>query len=146
MSKEKHIGIIALDRVVKALKLLSDGELEKLTDPNFDVQIKFSRRRNDTVPQASRVPLEAVAAKLATFEDRREAQLYLRSVAETKKDLELVARHFEMVISKQDTVDVLADRIVETTVGARLRTRAIQGTSPSQGPADQVGDKKTASG
>ncbi|WP_175911897.1 hypothetical protein [Burkholderia sp. BCC1640] len=145
MSKGKFVDISALDKIFRAIRALSESDLQKLGDSNFDVQIKFSRRRIDDAPQVSTFPLEMVAAKLTAFDDRREAQIYLRSVAETKKDLERVARHFEMVISKQDTVDVLADRIIETTVGARLRSRAIQGTAASESIADQSPEKKTES-
>ncbi|WP_442809006.1 hypothetical protein [Trinickia soli] len=145
MSKGKFVDITALDKIVRAIKSLSEVELQKLGDSNFEIQIKLVRKRSDDAPQASMFPLDEVAAKLATFDDRREAQVYLRSVAETKKDLERVARHFEMVISKQDTVDILADRIIETTVGARLRSRAIQGTAASENVASQSPEKKAAS-
>ncbi|MBI0331224.1 hypothetical protein [Burkholderia plantarii] len=145
MSKDRSIDISALDRITKAIKSLSDVDLKKLGDSNFEIQIKFTRKRDNELAPISPLPMEAIAAKLTTFDDRKEAQVYLRSIAETKKDLERVARHFEMVISKQDTVDVLAERIIETTVGARLRSRAIQGTASPESHTDSTFEKKSAS-
>ncbi|WP_149137305.1 hypothetical protein [Cupriavidus campinensis] len=122
-----HRHLAAIEKVIQAMKAMSAAELDRLDDPNFEVQIKLIKRRSEASILKASFSLEELSNRLAGFVDRAAALSYLRSVAATKKELELVARHFEMVIAKQDTVDLLAERIIETTVGARLRSRAIQG-------------------
>ena len=139
MSDEMNLDTAILSKIRGALDRLSESDREKLGDPAFEMQIKLSRRRIASSRKTSEIPLDVVATKLSTFDSRDEAQSYLKSVAKTKKDLEQIARHFEMVISKRDKIENLVDRIVETTVGARLRSRAIQG---AVGREKSVGDQK----
>lgn len=120
-------NLIFLDKLVQALKSMSPSDLEKISDPGFEVQIRVVKRRAEVAPSKANLPLEELSMRLTEFDDRSAAITYLRATVATKRDLEAVARHLEMAISKQDTIEALAERIVETTVGARLRSRAIQG-------------------
>ncbi|MCP1171519.1 hypothetical protein [Ralstonia chuxiongensis] len=120
-------NLIFLDKLVQALKSMSPADLEKISDPGFEVQIRVVKRRAEVAPSKANLPLEELSMRLTKFDDRGAAMTYLRATVATKRDLEAVARHLEMAISKQDTIEALAERIVETTVGARLRSRAIQG-------------------
>ena len=47
----------------------------------------------------------------------------------SKKVLEVIARKLDIPITRQDKIEDLRDKIVEATVGAKIRSQAIQGTT-----------------
>jgi len=125
-----HLLGVALRRVVVALERLSAEDMTKLSDPAFDLEIKLIRRRaKDDANNAPEVDMSEIIGRLTAFTSRELAATYLASTIETKKTLEALARHLDIPIIKSDKVEVLRDRVIEATVGARLRSEAIKGTS-----------------
>jgi hypothetical protein len=59
---------------------------------------------------------------------RQEAQAFLDARYSSKKAMEMIARRLDLPIVRQDKVEDLRDKVVEATVGARIRSQAIQGT------------------
>lgn len=66
--------------------------------------------------------------KIMAFSTRQEAQRFLDEHYFTRKALEIIARHLDIPIVKQDKVEILRDKVIEATVGARIRSQAIQGS------------------
>lgn len=64
---------------------------------------------------------------LETCNDRDEALGRLTEMLDTKKKAEQFARLLDISGTKSTPLDRLRERIIERTVGARLRSRAIQG-------------------
>ena len=131
MNQEKINTLIVFRRLAEALDALSEDELKKLSDPQYTVEIKATRRR--TKDDASLVPPDTTAedaiAQLASLPSRQDAQALLDSKFSSKKALEMIARKLDIPIIRQDKVEDLRDKIVEATVGARIRSQAIQGTA-----------------
>lgn len=120
--------VAAFQRVLSSLQKLNEGELEKLLDPTYDVEIKVVRRRSkEEAGNSSGLNMTAIVKQLTESTSRDMALNYLASTIETKKTLEEIARHLDIPIIKSDKVEVLRDRIIEATVGARLRSEAIKG-------------------
>lgn len=129
MESPKHDLIGALRQLVSALERLSDVDLAKLMNDSYNVEIRFTRKRNkEEIPEIPEADLSALVSKLTAFTSRQEAQGYLDTNYGTKKTLELIARHLDIPIMKQDKIEVLRDKIIEATVGARIRSQAIQGS------------------
>jgi hypothetical protein len=131
MSQAEINLLIVFRRLTEALDSLSEDELKKLSDPQFSVEIKAVRRRPKDDPSLL-VPdtsAEEAITQLAAQANRQDAQALLDARYPSKKALELIARKLDIPIIRQDKVEDLRDKIVEATVGARIRSQAIQGTA-----------------
>lgn len=128
MSTPAFLAASALRRLAAAVERMSDDELARLNEPGTEIEIKVLRRRaKDELPSEARLDLVDIIAKLTAFPSRAEASRFLESGFETKKVLEQIARHLDVPVLKQDKTETLRDKIIEATVGARLRSEAIQG-------------------
>jgi len=131
MSQAEINILIVFRRLTEALDALSEDELKKLSDPQYAVEIKTIRRRSRD--DASLLPPDAYAedaiAEITSLPSRQDAQALLDSKFSSKKALEIIARKLDIPIIRQDKVEDLRDKIVEATVGARIRSQAIQGTT-----------------
>lgn len=129
MIKERYNLAFAMRRYAEALSALSDEDMMKMADENFSVEIKFSRRRNKSNidPGHSKEDVKVLADKLISLETRDDAISFLNENFKTKKSLENIARLLDVSVLKTDKSELLADKIVESTVGARKRSEAIQG-------------------
>jgi len=130
MSTLSFLAASAFRRVAAALERMSDEELARLNEPGTEIEIKVVRRRSkdEPIPEA-RHDLADIVAKLTGAVSRSDASKFLENSFGTKKALEQIARHLDVLVSKQDKAETLRDRIIEATVGARLRSEAIQGSS-----------------
>lgn len=109
---------------------MSDEELARLNDPAAEIEIRVTRRRpKEEITAKAPLDLAETVAKLTGAASRSEAAKFLDENFWTKKALEQVARHLDVVVSKQDKAETLRDKIIEATVGARLRSEAIQGVT-----------------
>lgn len=131
MSQAEVNLLIVFRRLTEALDSLTEDELKKLSDPQFSVEIRAIRRRSRDepgllIPDSS---AEEAVALLTLLPNRQDAQAFLDAKYPSKKALELIARKLDIPIIRQDKVEDLRDKIVEATVGARIRSQAIQGTA-----------------
>jgi len=131
MSQAEISLLIVFRRLTEALDALSEDELKKLSDPQYAVEIKATRRR--TKDDSSLLPLDTSAedaiAQITSLPTRQDAQALLDSRFPSKKALEIIARKLDIPIVRQDRIEDLRDKIVEATVGSRIRSQAIQGTA-----------------
>lgn len=100
---------------------------DRLCDPEYRIDIRVVRNRPTSESEISDFDPSGVIAALLHFADRDEALRHLAIVADTRKSIELVARHLSIPVTKSDKVEGLREKIVEATVGARLRSQAIRG-------------------
>ncbi|QFZ87004.1 hypothetical protein GFK26_31640 [Variovorax paradoxus] len=129
MSYSSFTAASALRRLAGALERMSEDEISRLIDPNCDIEIKVIRRRSkEEISPETLVDLNSLVAKLTMFPSRAEASQFMETAFETKKTLDQIARHLDVPVLKQDKVETLRDKIIEATVGARLRSEAIKGT------------------
>lgn len=128
MTELNHRLGSAMQRLSSMLLKLTEDEIEKLADPTFDIEIKFVRRRGKAEPnESSYIDLAQIASELTALSNRSDALEFLNTKFATKKSIEQIARHLDIPIQKQDKAEVLRDKVVEATVGARIRSEAIKG-------------------
>ena len=128
---QAEINIITIfRRIAEADDGLSEDEIKRLSDPQYEVEIRVVRRRtkDDFAAPQEPINIEEIIKELTASATRQDAQDYLDSKYSSKKSLELIARRLDIPIIRQDKVEFLRDKIIEATVGARLRSQAIQGT------------------
>ncbi|MBP0617044.1 hypothetical protein J6595_15760 [Jiella sp. KSK16Y-1] len=70
------------------------------------------------------------------FETREEVERYLDRVATKKADLELIARQLKLPLSKREDARELVDKIVDSSVGYKLRSKAIRGKASESSGGD----------
>lgn len=118
-----------LRNILDAIDRLSEEDFSKLGEGLYNVEIRITRKRNkeDVVSPIQETDLENVIEKLTDFPSREAAQYFLDANFSTRKSFELIARKLDISISKQDKIETLRDKVIEATVGARLRSQAIQG-------------------
>jgi len=130
MSGSSFLVASVLRRLATVVERMSDDDLARLNEPGVEIEIKVLRRRikNDLVSEV-RLDLPDIVTKLTASANRADAAKFLDDGFEAKKTLEQIARHLDVVVLKQDKAETLRDKIIEATVGARLRSEAIQGGS-----------------
>jgi len=74
--------------------------------------------------------VQSIYEELRTLPSREAGHVLLREKVRTKAALEAIARSLQLPMQREDTVDRLRTKIVEHTIGARLRSDAIQGRRP----------------
>ena len=129
MSTLKTELLLAMQRIAAALTEMDEDDISKIVDDAYTLEIRLVRKRNkeDSSAKAAQIDAPAIIAKLAEFSSREDAQKFLDENFGGKRLLELIARSLDIPIMKQDRVDTLRDKIIESTVGARMRSQAIQG-------------------
>jgi hypothetical protein len=121
---------LAFRRLILVFERLDDDDVAKLIDDSYDIEIKFNRKRGRQDKSATEeLDLPNVVAHLTNLPSRKDAQKFLDASFGTRKLLEQIARILDVPIIRQDRVETLRDKIIEATVGARIRSQAIQGTS-----------------
>ena len=128
MSKKKINDYSAfLSILAKQAGNLSDSDIKRVLLKELDIKITLVELKPDNVKNnlMPEVDVDAVLGKLNSLGDRDNAKSELSNM--TKKHLEVIARALDIAVQKSDKVDTLRHKIVEATVGARLRSSAIQG-------------------
>lgn len=127
MNRAEMVELL-MEKILLIINNSSDEELAKLLSNNYSIEIKAARTRpirsNNT---ATNFKAEDAAKYLSTLTDRLQAGNYLRDTAKNKKNMEQIARSLDIAINRQDKIEDILDKIVEATVGSRLRSAAIRG-------------------
>ncbi len=85
------------------------------------------RQKKSPHPRLSSPNVQAIVAQLQTLQSRDAGDTLLREKSSNRNGLEAIARFLQLPVQRDDTVDRLRAKIVENTIGSRLRSDAIQG-------------------
>jgi hypothetical protein len=127
MKNEKIISKF-LSELIKNLESLSESDVEKLNSGEYSLELKVLKKG-----QSREVKLDldikkasSVLEELKTCNSRDLGYEILKNNFKNKKELEWFAKQIDIFVMKQDKVDKLREKIIEGTVGATLRSNAIQ--------------------
>lgn len=137
---EQEINDILEEKVVVKLSRISKNskQLNAQNTVTAKKVVLSSEQDTDSV-ESSEVPLaekaqeveikttQEVAEKLKKASTREEGVEILENFCPKKKDLESLAVYIDLPNHKKYTIPELRERIIEDTIGYRLRSRAIQG-------------------
>lgn len=128
MEVRKIIQKVLAD-ISREFAALSDDEIKKLAEDGYSLSVKVVKARQrptqtDDLPQEEK---EQIVKDLEQAETREDGLQVLEDSVRTRKALELLAKHLDVSVLKQDKVEYIREKIVEATIGARLRSQAIQG-------------------
>lgn len=122
-----------LSKVAQAVKRLDEAELEAFTKGEFQVELvvgnehaKKTRRRKEST-SLSDDSCREITQMLNEMDDRQKGLTLLNDRCPTKDGLVQLTRYLDLPLQKKEPVDRLTEKIIEATIGYRLRSRAIQG-------------------
>ncbi|MDH2918173.1 MAG: hypothetical protein PXX73_03115 [Sideroxydans sp.] len=129
MNQQKQKFADAFRNIANAIEKLSEDDISKLSDESFSIEIRLIRKKNkvENLLPIEQPELGGIIKTLADFSSRNEALQFLNANFPTRKSVDQIARKLDIAISKQDKVETLREKVIEATVGARIRSQAIQG-------------------
>lgn len=89
--------------------------------------MQSTERVKKSPPQKQLPDVQAIATELQTLQTRDAGDALLRERVPNRSGLEAIARFLQLPVQRDDSVDRLRAKIVENTIGSRLRSDAIQG-------------------
>ncbi|MEB7932704.1 MULTISPECIES: hypothetical protein [Enterobacter] len=128
MSKVKTLSML-LRELQDAVLELNEGELEKIISGEYQFILKVGKKRVSTNTKISPVDdfsYNELLNLLNQCESREQGNDLLSRELKTKSEFEKFARHVEVAVMKSDKLEKIRDNIIESTVGAKLRSDAIQ--------------------
>lgn len=102
-------------------KLTKEDEEENTDNKNTGDSLNIS------LPENQNLNIEQISEKLRAIDTREEGSKILDDFCNTKKLLQNLADYLNVPNSKKDRIEILREKIIERTIGFRLRSRAIQG-------------------
>ena len=124
----KNIISKFLSELIKDLESLSESDIKKLNSGEYSLALKVLKKN-----QSQEVKLEldikkanSVLDELKVCNSRDLGYEILKKNFKNKGELEWFAKHIDIFVMKQDKIDKIREKIIEGTVGAALRSNAIQ--------------------
>lgn len=117
----------------KLIDNLSSEDVAKLNSGDYELTLKIEKaKRQNKFSKKSASTLtdeviEEVTESLNLAKTREEGLEVIDKHLKLKSDLESFAKTIDVAVMKSDRVEKIRNSIVDATVGARLRSGAIQG-------------------
>jgi hypothetical protein len=133
MHNDRDQTIMLLKALADCLSQSSDRALNELANGTAKLVIvssKVGNWRTQPSPKQPRFDEEEISkilGDLGTLNSRDDGKNLLQKHAPGRRYLELIAKKLDMPVRKEENIERLRDRIVESTIGSRLNSRAIRG-------------------
>jgi len=116
----------------RAIDNLSENEILDIESGNFEISFLFSEKKSAAKKNRDKISLDEnilnrVNHLLNEASTREEGVLILEENLKGRAELESFAKSIDVPIMKSDKVITIKEKIVDSTVGARLRSGAILG-------------------
>lgn len=126
--KNENIISQFLSELVKDLESLSESDVKKLNSGEYSLSLKVLKKNQsqEGKPELDIKKANLVLDELKACNSRDSGYEILKNNFKNKNELEWFAKQIDIFVMKQDKVDKLREKIIEGTVGATLRSSAIQ--------------------
>ena len=134
MNNEKSAISILLRQLSELLDSLDESDFSKIGDGRLELtlsQVRLPKKEKPQI-QGTQEPIDDlpnIKRRLSEFTSREEAEKYLSANSPRKSDLVSLAKEMNIPIHAADTGDKIRDKIIDATVGYRLRSQAIRGNT-----------------
>ena len=130
---QKEIVIGFLKELMSHLQTVEDAQFETLMSGQAKLEFNIvpiskaavEPRKNEEIEDFAK----NAAEKLHGIGTREQGDQYLESLYRTKEDLLKIAKYLDLPVQKKETIQQIKDKIIESTIGFRVRSAAVQGTS-----------------
>lgn len=120
-----------LKEMAKAVRDMSDDDLTALRNGELRIQLASAEKAVSHKKEPLRDFRPDIVVDSLRQADTFDAGLaILERECSTKEHLIRLAREIDVPAEKRDTVERLRERIVDATIGFRLRSQAIQSSKP----------------
>lgn len=113
------------------LSELPSSDVDALIDGELELRLSIAAKTKKPKPKsATKIDvgqLPHIATQLRSMSNRSDGERLIREVTPTKSAMEMLARHLDVAIRREDRLGDLMHRIVEATIGYRISSAAIQG-------------------
>ncbi len=111
---------------------LSDKEINILESGDFEISLNIKKPMKPKKDLSSYADVDStvikkICAELEQANSREDGLSILERHLKNKKELDLFAKSIDLAVMRSDKIDTIKNNIVDVTVGARLRSEAIQG-------------------
>lgn len=130
MDDEIEFAASLLRVVAKDVQALNEDHRKQIKEGTARLRLVVEPRlsgKKSERSSASEIDTAAIQSQLGECKSREEAAEVLRSSGLSKANLQKLTRAMDLPYQKDDNMERLVDRIVESAVGFRLRSQAIQG-------------------
>lgn len=131
MKKKKNIFIEQFDNFSFFLKELSDNDIVNLESEKKEIKFEIINKSDKTnktkVLSFDEFTAQAIIEELNKLSSRDEGYTFLISKCFTRTDYETIVQILDIPFQKKDTIERIKEKIIEGTIGFRLRSQAIQG-------------------
>lgn len=138
---EKQIKFTAsiLESVVKQLTSLPEKDQEAIVGGKASIRIVVEHlvaKRESGAAQSNSADFSSLIESLSDCQTRESVDEKITDAKLSKSSLQSLTRALGLPVNKDDNIARLRERIVESVIGFRLRSRAIQGDNSSEEEAD----------
>ena len=113
------------------LSTLPADEVDTLLKNELELRLsvveKKRRLKSPKTAVLDAAQLSEIASHLHSMDNRADGEQLLRDVAPSRSALDMLARHLDVAVRREDRRDDLLHRIIESTIGFRLSSAAVQG-------------------
>lgn len=128
MSKTKTLTLLFRE-LQDAILELGDADIDKVISGDYHFSLKVVKKKNTSLSKTilvDKFSFNNLLDLLNQCESREQGNELLSRELSTKSEYEKFARHVEVAVMKSDKLEKIRDNIIESTVGAKLRSDAIQ--------------------
>ena len=127
---KKNIYLFEIERFISYLDKLSDNDY-KLNNGIAKIQYNLvdEKKGNDKElkdAKISNIDPDEIINALEKLSNRESGEEYIKNKLITRLDYEAVVKKLDIPYNKKDNINKLRDKIIEGTIGFRLRSQAIQ--------------------
>jgi hypothetical protein len=135
MKKVKNIYVHLIEDYLSFLNNLSFEKMIRLEKKEVIIKfnLELNSKQNKTIKKYKalkiKVPIDIdlIIAELYKMNNRSEGENYLLSKCTNRVDWERITKKLDVPFQRKDNIDKLKNKIIERTIGFRLRSQAIQG-------------------
>lgn len=121
--------IYEVERYISFLKNLSKEELNSLSKKEMEIVFEIKNKQNiqkNIERLISEQEVNDIILKLSSMNERLEGENYLKPLKLSRQSLEVILKKLDIPYQKKDSISKLYDKIIESTIGYKLRSQAIQ--------------------
>jgi hypothetical protein len=116
-------------KLLKEIESLSEEDFQKIDNNTHEVKIKIEkiRKKESQKIELTEDSMKTFEKQLIDLSTRESGIELLSSVLKDKLSAEYFAKFMRVSFLKQDNKEYIINKIVEATIGAKLRSNAIKG-------------------
>jgi hypothetical protein len=120
----QDIFISMLKKFTQFINKLSEEDINDLTTGKKSLCIKLVEKKQASDSKSDFIDLKDTEEQLLKINSRDQAEELLKNLKKT--ELQRIAKNLDIAIQKNENLTRLREKIIEFTVGYKLRSEAIQ--------------------